>query len=119
MAPFAAGQQPVKGPLMTHKRDRGGAGGQTAEVCVCARVHVRVRDGERERRGGGDCGFYFGLPVKSRVRVGVRALVISFIIPSRGRLMWVQAGPRAPACLIFSSSVAPLSGSSGSGFLST
>lgn len=52
MAPFAAGQQPVKGPLMTHKRDRGGAGGQTAEVCVCARVHVRVRDGEGERGGG-------------------------------------------------------------------
>lgn len=89
-------------------------------VCARARACGRQREGAR---GGGDCGFYFGLPVKLCVRVGVRAgvsaLVISFINPSRRCLMWVQAGPRAPACWIFSSFVAPLSGSSGSGFLST
>lgn len=48
--PFAAGQEPVEGPLMTHKRDRGG--GQTAEVCVCARTCVCGMERGSEGEGG-------------------------------------------------------------------
>lgn len=98
MAPFAAGQQPVKGPLMTHKRDRGGAGGQTAEVCVCARVHVRVRDGEGERRGGGRLRFLFWAACQIACACG-GARARDFIHNSVSRAFDVGPGGPASSCV--------------------